>query len=80
MILQNPMTSLDPLFTIGNQLGEVLATRCDVPAPQLRGAGARASALGAHHRAGGAAAAVPARALRRHAAAGADRDGRLDGP
>src|SRR5262245_40854585 len=36
MILQNPMTSLDPLFTIGNQLGEVLATRCDVPASQLR--------------------------------------------
>jgi oligopeptide/dipeptide ABC transporter ATP-binding protein len=36
MILQNPMTSLDPLFTIGNQLGEVLATRCDVPAAQLR--------------------------------------------
>lgn len=36
MILQNPMTSLDPLFTIGNQLGEVLATRCDVPHPQLR--------------------------------------------
>ena len=36
MILQNPMTSLDPLFTIGNQLGEVLATRCDVPARHLR--------------------------------------------
>ena len=36
MILQNPMTSLDPLFTIGNQLGEVLATRCDVPTAQLR--------------------------------------------
>jgi ABC-type microcin C transport system duplicated ATPase subunit YejF len=36
MILQNPMTSLDPLFTIGNQLGEVLATRCDVPGSQLR--------------------------------------------
>ena len=27
MILQNPMTSLDPLFTIGNQLAEVLSTR-----------------------------------------------------
>src|SRR6185312_11913285 len=27
MILQNPMTSLDPLFTIGNQIGEVLSTR-----------------------------------------------------
>jgi len=25
MILQNPMTSLDPLYTIGSQLGEVLA-------------------------------------------------------
>ena len=37
MILQNPMTSLDPLFTIGNQLGEVLATRCDVSAEQLHG-------------------------------------------
>jgi len=36
MILQNPMTSLDPLFTIGNQLEEVLATRCDVPAARLR--------------------------------------------
>jgi oligopeptide/dipeptide ABC transporter ATP-binding protein len=35
MILQNPMTSLDPLFTIGNQLREVLATRCDVPASRL---------------------------------------------
>jgi len=36
MILQNPMTSLDPLFTIGNQLGEVLATRCGVSSTQLR--------------------------------------------
>ncbi len=27
MILQNPMTSLDPLFTIGNQVGEVLTAR-----------------------------------------------------
>ena len=27
MILQNPMTSLDPLFTIGNQMGEVLSAR-----------------------------------------------------
>jgi oligopeptide/dipeptide ABC transporter ATP-binding protein len=32
MILQNPMTSLDPLFTIGNQLGEVVATRGGVSA------------------------------------------------
>jgi len=36
MILQNPMTSLDPLFTVGNQLSEVLATRCAVPSGRLR--------------------------------------------
>lgn len=35
MILQNPMTSLDPLFTIGNQVGEVLATRRGVPAAEV---------------------------------------------
>lgn len=36
MVLQNPMTSLDPLFTIGDQLGEVLSTRAAVPAAQIR--------------------------------------------
>lgn len=37
MVLQNPMTSLDPLFTIGDQFGEVLVTRAGVPMPQARG-------------------------------------------
>jgi oligopeptide/dipeptide ABC transporter ATP-binding protein len=37
MILQNPMTSLDPLFTIGNQLVEVLQTH----QPKLRGSAVR---------------------------------------
>jgi oligopeptide/dipeptide ABC transporter ATP-binding protein len=27
MVMQNPMTSLDPMFTIGNQLGEMITTR-----------------------------------------------------
>lgn len=37
MILQNPMTSLDPLFTIGNQIEEVLRTHhAKVPARKLR--------------------------------------------
>jgi oligopeptide/dipeptide ABC transporter ATP-binding protein len=35
MILQNPMTSLDPLFTIGNQLGEVLTSRGQVASGAL---------------------------------------------
>jgi oligopeptide/dipeptide ABC transporter ATP-binding protein len=37
MVLQNPMTSLDPLFTIGDQFGEVLSTRAGVPRVQIRG-------------------------------------------
>jgi oligopeptide/dipeptide ABC transporter ATP-binding protein len=36
MILQNPMTSLDPLFTIGSQMGEVLATRGQTPPAMIR--------------------------------------------
>ena len=36
MILQNPMTSLDPLFTIGNQLDEVLTTRGEMATKQMR--------------------------------------------
>jgi oligopeptide/dipeptide ABC transporter ATP-binding protein len=36
MILQNPMTSLDPLFTIGNQMGEVLSTRGETAAAMIR--------------------------------------------
>jgi oligopeptide/dipeptide ABC transporter ATP-binding protein len=35
MILQNPMTSLDPLFTIGSQLGEVLTAHRAVSSPDL---------------------------------------------
>ncbi|MCG5242910.1 ABC transporter ATP-binding protein [Azospirillum doebereinerae] len=35
MVLQNPMTSLDPLFTIGNQVREVLKRR-GVPGAQVR--------------------------------------------
>ena len=35
MILQNPMTSLDPLFTIGNQVTEVLARRGGVATGDL---------------------------------------------
>ena len=35
MIFQEPMTALNPLFTIGNQVGEVLATRRGVPAAEV---------------------------------------------
>jgi peptide/nickel transport system ATP-binding protein/oligopeptide transport system ATP-binding protein len=36
MILQNPMTSLDPLFTIGNQLGELLSDRAGISGSAMR--------------------------------------------
>jgi ABC-type glutathione transport system ATPase component len=41
MVPQNPMTSLDPLYTIGNQMDEVIATRL---LPE-GGAGTRPSAV-----------------------------------
>jgi peptide/nickel transport system ATP-binding protein len=35
MVLQNPMTSIDPLFTIGSQMGEVLQQRREVPSQRI---------------------------------------------
>ncbi len=38
MIFQEPMTSLNPAFTVGDQLGEVLIRHRDLTAPQARAA------------------------------------------
>jgi peptide/nickel transport system ATP-binding protein len=36
MVFQDPLTSLNPLFRIGDQLTETITTHADMPAPQAR--------------------------------------------
>ncbi len=74
-VFQEPMTSLNPVYTVGRQIGEVLRahlglSRREAARPRDRAAAARprpgARATGGR---------VPAPALGRHAAARDDRDG-----
>ena len=73
MIFQDPMTSLNPVVTIGEQIREVLERRLGMSRAQSPPAGHRHARHGRHPVPEGAAQAVPARAVRRHAAAGDDR-------
>ena len=73
LIPQDPMTALSPVHTVGSQLREaVRAQRCAASKATDR-AVRRTARAGAHPRSGEAAGEVPAPALRRHAAARADR-------
>ena len=75
MIFQEPMTSLNPVFTVGDQIGESLRLHAGLDAK----AGARAldrdAATGRHSGARAARRRVPAPAVGRHAPARDDRDG-----
>ena len=75
MIFQEPMTSLNPVFTVGDQIGESLRLHAGLDAGAARAARDRDAAAGRHPGARAARRRVPAPALGRHAPARDDRDG-----
>ena len=75
MIFQEPMTSLNPVLTVGRQIGETLQLAPGSVVAGRREAGGRDAGAGGHSGAGATGAGISAPAIRRHAAAGDDRDG-----
>ena len=75
MIFQEPMTSLNPVLTIGSQISEAVRLHQDLSRSAAMREGRRHVAAGADSRAGAARPGISASALGRHAAARDDRHG-----
>ena len=75
MIFQEPMTSLNPCFTVGFQIMETLRVHEGGSRAERRAAHHRAAGPGRHPRARLAPRCLPPSALRRHEPAGHDRHG-----
>ena len=73
IVFQGAMNALNPVRRVGDQIAEPLEERLSVPDRRGPPAGARAARARRHP--AGPGARLPARALRRHAPAGDDRDG-----
>ena len=73
VVFQDPMTSLNPVLTIGTQIIETLQAHLGMDTAAADAARRRASGRGRHPGTGAAPAAVSAPALRRHAPARGDR-------
>ena len=73
IIFQDPMTSLNPVYTIGNQIVEVIRLHTKKNKAGSLGTRRGAAGAGRHQRAGKAPEAVPPRAVRRYAPARDDR-------
>ena len=69
MVFQDPLTSLNPLYRIGDQIVETIRTHADVSESAGARARHRAAAGGRHPGRAGAHRQLPARVLRRHAPA-----------
>ena len=80
MIFQDPMTSLNPVQRVGNQIVEQIQAHEDVPTQQARERAVELLERVGIPRARGAGRQLPARVLRRHAPARDDRDGALVQP
>ena len=75
MIFQDPMTSLNPVKSLGWQLGEAVLLHNDVSKKEARDRAVDGARRGGDSEARQAGRRLPAPVLRRHAAAGDDRDG-----
>ena len=75
MIFQEPMSSLNPCFTVGFQIGEALKTHLDLDRRARAKRVVELLARGRHSRSGAPRARFPAPAFRRHEPAGDDRHG-----
>ncbi len=75
MIFQEPMTSLNPVFTVGEQICEVLRLHMGLSRAQARARAIEVPERSRHPRAAAARQFLSAPALRRPAAARHDRDG-----
>ena len=77
MIFQEPMSSLNPVFTVGDQITEAVRQHLKVSKKEARDRAIESLRAGRHPDPGAARQAVPARAVGRHAPARDDRHGAL---
>ena len=75
MIFQEPMTSLNPVFTVGEQIAEVDPVARGAQPPRCRGQERRDAPRRPHSEPRAAGQGISAPVVRRHAPAGHDRDG-----
>ena len=80
MIFQEPQTSLNPVLTVGDQIGEAVRVHEGRPRDGIQDRILELPAVGRHPGPGPAADRVSPPALRRHEAAGDDRHGARRGP